>query len=139
MPEKYNDDSIGNGNLQPYIVPSGYFAERDLINENIKSRKHHLHHSANRSEDLETRHILQVNYLDLFAANILRHRFYRNEVSGGRHSILQENSYVRLFPDGHVLTSIRLTKQVVHHIVQFLVNQINAWSSLPNEPEKLPL
>ena len=38
MPEKYKDDSIGNGNLQPYIVPSGYFAERDLINENIKSR-----------------------------------------------------------------------------------------------------
>jgi len=35
--------------------------------------------------------------------------FFRNEVSGGRHSILQENSYVRLFPDGHVLTSIRLT------------------------------
>ena len=38
MPEKYNDHSIGNGNLQPYIVPSGYFAERDLSNENIKSR-----------------------------------------------------------------------------------------------------
>ena len=38
MPEKYNDDYIGNGNLQPYIVPRGYFAERDLINENIKNR-----------------------------------------------------------------------------------------------------
>ena len=38
MPEKHNDHYIGNGNLQPYIVPSGYFAERDLINENIKSR-----------------------------------------------------------------------------------------------------
>jgi len=35
--------------------------------------------------------------------------FFRNEVSGKRHSILQDNSYIRLFPDGMVQISTRLT------------------------------
>jgi len=34
---------------------------------------------------------------------------FQNEVSGIRHGIVAENSYIRLFPDGTVLTSERLT------------------------------
>merc|ERR1712032_1090778 len=39
--------------------------------------------------------------------------FFRNEVSGKRHSVLVDNSYIRLFPDGHVLTSVRLTLDLI--------------------------
>merc|ERR1712212_805077 len=39
--------------------------------------------------------------------------FFRNEVSGKRHSVLGDNSYIRLFPDGHVLTSVRLTLDLI--------------------------
>jgi len=35
--------------------------------------------------------------------------FFRNEISAKRHTILEDNSYIRLFPDGYVLTSTRLT------------------------------
>jgi len=35
--------------------------------------------------------------------------FFRNGISGSRHTTLQDNSYIRLFPDGSVLTSTRLT------------------------------
>merc|ERR1719228_282840 len=39
--------------------------------------------------------------------------FFRNEISGNRHTMLQDNSYVRIFPDGFVLTSTRLTVNLV--------------------------
>jgi len=39
--------------------------------------------------------------------------FFRNEVSGRRHSVLGDNSYIRLFPDGHLLTSTRLTLDLI--------------------------
>jgi len=35
--------------------------------------------------------------------------FFRNELSAKRHSMLEDNSYIRLFPDGYILTSTRLT------------------------------
>ena len=41
--------------------------------------------------------------------------FFRNEKDAKFHDIIQPNLYVRVFPNGDVLYSIRVTKTKKHH------------------------
>ena len=66
--------------------------------------------------------------------------FFRNEKDGSFHDIIQPNLYVRVFPDGDVLYSIRVLKIAS----DFKLNQSDQFpgfsnSGVPDESEAVPL
>ena len=64
--------------------------------------------------------------------------FFRNELEAKRHRVMKDNFYVKVFPDGQVLTSDRLGCKIPHWVLVLLF-QIDPDVGLSHEPAGLSL
>lgn len=55
--------------------------------------------------------------------------FFSNEKQGHLHNIIMPNVYIRIFPNGEVLYSIRWVRGKLHHLQQNQKSGMNYWSS----------